>query len=181
SEISVTLAMPLRVVQRVLGTWKEIDDVCRERKGRGRRRVLSTHNMQFLIAIVDRNPDIYLDEIQDEIWTQHGVDVSIKTIHNSLKRLGYSSKKLTRQAAERQQERRDRFFLEIGGIPPEYLVCGDESAVNLLTTYRLNGWSVKGVRAWKIAKFIRGTRCVLTLLFPLHVLTVSQDTQFYQR
>ncbi|THU77560.1 hypothetical protein K435DRAFT_702093 [Dendrothele bispora CBS 962.96] len=165
SEISVNLNMMLRVVQRAIQNWNEIGDVCRERRGRGRCRILSSHNMQFLIAVVDRTPDIYLDEIQQELLTQHGVDMSIGTIHNSLKRLGYSSKKLTRQAAERQQERRDEFFLKVGCIPPEYLVCADESAVNILTTYRTNGWSTKGLRAWKTAKFVRGVWCVSTACF----------------
>ncbi|THV04245.1 hypothetical protein K435DRAFT_583186, partial [Dendrothele bispora CBS 962.96] len=138
-EISVNLDMPVRVVQRVLQTWIEIGAVCRDRKGKGRRRILSERNMEFLVAIVDRTPDIYLDEIQLQLLSQHGVDVCIDTIHRSLKRLGYSSKKLTRQADERLESRRTDFFVAIGCEPPERLVCGDESAVNLLTTYRKNG------------------------------------------
>ncbi|THU82808.1 hypothetical protein K435DRAFT_690821, partial [Dendrothele bispora CBS 962.96] len=75
---------------------------------------------------------------------QHGVYVSVDTIHRSLKRLGYSSKKLTRQANERLESRRLGYLMEIGDEPPERLVCGDESAVNILTTYRTNGWSLRG-------------------------------------
>jgi len=36
--------------------------------------------------------------------------------------------------------------MEIGNEVPERLVMADESAVNLLTTYRLNGWSYKGIK-----------------------------------
>ena len=39
--------------------------------------------------------------------------------------------------------------MEIGNKVPERLVMANESAVNLLMTYRLNGWSYKGTRAWK--------------------------------
>ncbi|THV03150.1 hypothetical protein K435DRAFT_596237, partial [Dendrothele bispora CBS 962.96] len=83
------------------------------------------------IAIISRNPDIYIDEIQLELYTQHGFNVSIATIHCSLKQLGYSSKKLTWIAAERQRSRQLIYFQEIGRVPPEYLVFGDESAINI--------------------------------------------------
>src|SRR5438046_1515399 len=36
TEVSISLNMPLRVVQRVLQTWGEIGDVCRDRTGIGR-------------------------------------------------------------------------------------------------------------------------------------------------
>ncbi|THU91611.1 hypothetical protein K435DRAFT_673785 [Dendrothele bispora CBS 962.96] len=94
TEIAIDLDMPLQVVQRVIQTWNLIGEVCRERKGKGQPYILSDQNTKFLIAIISWNPDIYLDEIQLELYTQHGVDVSIVTIHRSLKRLGYSSKKV---------------------------------------------------------------------------------------
>jgi hypothetical protein len=50
--------------------------------------------------------------------------------------------------------------MEIGGEPAERIVCGDEAAVNILTTYRENGWARQGVRARKCTRFVRGTRCV---------------------
>jgi hypothetical protein len=42
------------------------------------------------------------------------------------------------------------FALEVGKYPANYLVTADESAVNLLTTYRLNGWSYKGGHAMPV-------------------------------
>jgi len=48
--------------------------------------------------------------------------------------------------------------MDIGEEPPERIVTVDESAVNILTTYRLNGWAFKGTRARKSCKFVRGTR-----------------------
>jgi hypothetical protein len=34
----------------------------------------------FMLALIERDPDLYLDEIQDELYSQHGVDVSLATI-----------------------------------------------------------------------------------------------------
>jgi transposase len=46
-----------------------------------------------MLALIDRDPDIFLDEIQDQLEDQHGVIVSIATIWRTLKRLGITSKK----------------------------------------------------------------------------------------
>ncbi len=65
---------------------------------------------------------------------------------------------LSKPAAERCEEARRDFVFEVGKYPVNYLVTADESAVNILTTYRLNGWSYKGTWARKACNFVRGTR-----------------------
>jgi hypothetical protein len=74
---------------------------------------------------------------------------------------------LSKVAAERCAEARRTFAMEIGNEPPERVVCADESAVNILTSYRDNGWAFKGVRARKRAHFVRGTRFVILTLLSL--------------
>ncbi|KAJ7440421.1 hypothetical protein FB451DRAFT_1300428 [Mycena latifolia] len=99
--IALDLNMPVRVVQRVKRTWLEIGEVCRSRKYMGRAPMLSTAHTKFMLALLDHTPDAYLDEIQEQLYTQHDVDVSLATICRTLGRLGISSKKLSREAAER--------------------------------------------------------------------------------
>lgn len=141
--------------------------------------LISDHIPQFMLAVLDHSPDIYLDEIQAQLSEMHDLNVSLATIYRTLKRLGIGSKKvslpslfwtltilslpyqLSKAAAERSEEARRAFRLEIGAEPPERIVTADESAVNILTTYRQNGWSYRGIRARKKCKFVRGTRYVL--------------------
>ncbi|KAJ7782937.1 hypothetical protein B0H16DRAFT_1263261, partial [Mycena metata] len=130
ADIALDLNMPLRVVQRVKRTWAEIGDVCRDRRHKGRVPMLSPANSKH-------TPDIYLDEIQEQLFTQHDLDVSLATICRTLHRLGIGSKK----ASERCAEARRDFLMEIGNEPASRIVCADESAVNILTSYRRNGWS----------------------------------------
>ncbi|KAJ7778716.1 hypothetical protein DFH07DRAFT_715713, partial [Mycena maculata] len=139
--IAIDLDMPLCVVQRIKQTWQEIGEVCRDRRHVGRAPLMSPANSKFMLALVEHSPDIYLDEIQEALFTQHDIDVSLATISRTLHRLGYSSKKLSRQAAERCATARRDFLLEIGNEPADYIVCADESAVNVLTSYRRNGWA----------------------------------------
>jgi hypothetical protein len=131
-----------------------------------------------MLGLLEHSPDLYLDEIQEQLLDQHDCDISLAAIWRTLKRLGIGSKKvslrstcmgllkeeglqLSKAASERCADARRTFSLEIGQEPVERLVCADESAVNILTSYRDNGWAFTGVRARKRTCFVRGTRCVL--------------------
>lgn len=47
-----------------------------------------------MLALIEHSPDMFLDEIQDELHEQHGLDISLSTIWRTLKRLGIESKKV---------------------------------------------------------------------------------------
>ncbi|KAJ3791893.1 Homeodomain-like protein [Lentinula aff. detonsa] len=114
--IAVDLDMPWRVVQRVLQTWKDIGDICRERQGKGKRQALGRNHCKLLVGLLEHSPDIYLDELQLELSVQHGLNVSLSTIYRNLTCLGYSSKKLSKQAAERLQHKVATFIMQIKEI-----------------------------------------------------------------
>ncbi|KDQ51314.1 hypothetical protein JAAARDRAFT_113397, partial [Jaapia argillacea MUCL 33604] len=141
TEVAISLDMPLRVVQRVLKMWREIGEVCKDRTRLGRSPLMTTDAVRLMLGLLEHTPDIFLDEIQEQLEEQHGVQVSLSTIWRTLKRLGISSKQLSKAARERCEDARRDFVLEIGHEPPERIVCADESAVNILTSYRENGWS----------------------------------------
>jgi len=111
--IALDLDMPLRVVQRVKRTWFEIGEVCRKGFAVGRRPLMSpahtkvstivlpcvqsifSSTLQFMLALIEHSPDIYLDEIQESLLEQHDINVSLPSISRTLKRLGMSSKKVS--------------------------------------------------------------------------------------
>jgi hypothetical protein len=47
-----------------------------------------------MVALIEQTPDIYLDEIQEYLYIQHDVDLSLATISRTLHRHGYGSKKV---------------------------------------------------------------------------------------
>lgn len=108
TEISIDLDIPLRVVQRVLKCWREIGEVCKDRTRMGHAPLMKPDGVKFMLALLDRNPDIYLDEIQEQLGDQHGMEISLAMIWRTLKRLGITSKKLSKAAAERCAEARRR-------------------------------------------------------------------------
>lgn len=50
--------------------------------------------LQFLLAIVERTPDVYLDELVEQLEALHGISPSISTVSRTLKLLGLSYKKV---------------------------------------------------------------------------------------
>ena len=48
-----------------------------------------------MIALLEHSPDLYLDEIQEQLFEMHDIDISLATITRTLKRLGYSNIALT--------------------------------------------------------------------------------------
>ncbi|KAK7012384.1 hypothetical protein R3P38DRAFT_3324092 [Favolaschia claudopus] len=159
TEIAIDLDMPVRVVQRVKQTWHEIGDVCRDRKDQGRGRLLSFDHCEACLFYCLHSliilPTFISTKIQEQLFIQHDLRVSMATISRTMKRLGLSSVKLSRQAAERWVDFRRDFGLEIGDEPAGRIVCADEAAVNILTTYRRNAWYMKGIRAWKRCRGVR--------------------------
>ncbi|KAH9036652.1 hypothetical protein EDB85DRAFT_2143001 [Lactarius pseudohatsudake] len=92
-KISIDLDVPLRVVQWVKQTWNHIGRVCRSREFMGRHPLLSPEQTQFMLALIEHSPDIYLDEIQELLQELHGIKISVSSIWRTLKRLGMSAKK----------------------------------------------------------------------------------------
>ncbi|KIJ43507.1 hypothetical protein M422DRAFT_77579, partial [Sphaerobolus stellatus SS14] len=137
-EISHDLDIPLRVVQRSLQLWNEIGDVVRDPREYatlGRPKLLSAIACEYMMKLLDRNPDMYLNEIALELSETLGLDPALSTIHRTLDLLGYTTKKLSKTALERCEATRQAFLFRIGDELPERLVFTDESAVNVLTTY----------------------------------------------
>jgi hypothetical protein len=88
-----------------------------------------------------------------ETWNyiKKGIDSYLKLIQAELTML-----QLSKKAAEQCEEAQRNFSFEIGAEAPKQLVCADESAVNILTSYQENGWAYKGLTAQKRACFVRG-------------------------
>ncbi|RDB26780.1 hypothetical protein Hypma_005272 [Hypsizygus marmoreus] len=165
--------MPLRVVQRIRKVWGEIGEVCQDRTHLGRAPIMSSNAVDLMLGLIEHSPDIYLDEIQEQLLEQHGLDISLATIWRTLKHLGIGSKKLSKAAAECCDEARHKFALEIGNEPPERIVTRDKSAVNILTTFRANGWAYTSVHSCKCCNFVHGVRYSLLPAITMHGIIYS--------
>ena len=124
----------------------------------GRSRALSYGDLNFLVSIIAAKPKVYLDELQDELFTYRDVEVSIPTISRALQRWEISNKAVSTAALERNELLRATWQAEYGDIPAEYCVWLDESSVDDFTNQRKNGWSNVGQASICRDTFIRGQR-----------------------
>ncbi|EJD35068.1 hypothetical protein AURDEDRAFT_47619, partial [Auricularia subglabra TFB-10046 SS5] len=79
---------------------------------------------------VERTPDIMLHELRNELDQCMDVRVSIATIHRTLKRRGWTRKKVTRPAREATEAAQMGYEWVISRYLPEQLVFVDESHCN---------------------------------------------------
>jgi hypothetical protein len=115
SQISTDLNVPWCVVQCILQIYEEIGESVRDPltySNSGRSPLLNSESvevfnvsfislwstycleLQFVLALLEQQPDLYLDEIAEKIWECLNKNVLLSTIQKTLKFLGISSKKV---------------------------------------------------------------------------------------
>ena len=51
--------------------------------------------LQFLLGVIQKSPDLYLDELKEMLTASSGVEVSHTTIWQALRRAGFTMKKVS--------------------------------------------------------------------------------------
>ncbi|KAG2153839.1 hypothetical protein DEU56DRAFT_717545, partial [Suillus clintonianus] len=100
---------------------------------------LDQHDLSFITSILDANPSLFLDEIQEQLLEARNVEVSIATLSRSLRRLAIMHKQTSKAAAERNELLHATWLAEYGHLPKEYFVWIDESGVDNRTNQRPDG------------------------------------------
>jgi hypothetical protein len=54
----------------------------------------NVYRFEFMMALLDRDPDLFLDEISNALVDQHNLNISLSTVYRTLKYMGYGSKKV---------------------------------------------------------------------------------------
>lgn len=149
-----------RTAEKILGWSREYDTVNNPfaRGQPGRKRTLSTPDLEYIASVLEARPKIFLDELQKDLAEHRGVDVTLSTLSRTLRRLAVSKKKVSSAAAERNEQLRAGWQFEYGDIPAEYFVWLDESSVDDLTNLRKHGWAAMGQACVSRDTFIRGQR-----------------------
>lgn len=86
------------------------DQYAQPRRGR---KILTCADEDYIHALIEARPSIYLDEIQEKLVTERGVHVSLATVSRTLARMGCSKKSLSSRAAERNEGLRNLWELEL--------------------------------------------------------------------
>ena len=100
--------------------------------------------MTYISSILDANPTLYVDEIQEQLLHARDVEVSIATISHAMRRLAMSHKWIAKEAAERDELVCATWQVEYGDILMEAFLWLDESGVDDRTNQCHEGWAPVG-------------------------------------
>jgi len=153
-EISHLLAIPRSSVSRILHEEPHLEA---NERGGGRHRKLSRSDVEYLLNILDYGPDVFLDELQEELELQ-GIQISLASLCRYLDRNGITHKRLSKIARQRDYLRRAEFRDEVSQYDPTQLVSVNEAAVDSRNMNRDFGWSYSGRKARVVCAYERGTR-----------------------
>ena len=140
----------LKVSQRTIQRWvKKGKMVLSEKFSRVKSRKLTPEQEDEVLAFVDGNAGIFLDEVKDFIAETHGTAISTSTASRLLAKHEYTRKRGTRVNVKYKTEKGMRFLEDIRPIfenNPIMFASLDEMSVmlNLAPTY---GYARKGRRA----------------------------------
>lgn len=124
-----------------------------------RPRILNGDMTHDLYTLLQEAPEMYLSEIQDWIALAFEVHISRAALHQNIRDAGITFKLLRRAAAERDEDLRQEWKLEVNAhFMASQMVFIDETSKDERTIYRHYGRSVAGTRATISANFVRGER-----------------------
>lgn len=159
SECAALAKCSIRTVYEVLRIHREFGGVHNPfATARGGSRLMNTGDINYLGSVLEANPTLYLDELQDRLLQYRNIDVSIATVWRAVRSLALSHKQISTAALERNELLRAVWLAENGDIPASYIVWLDEASVDDRTNLRSSGWAAVGRACVRRATFLRGQR-----------------------
>ena len=103
----------------------------------------SRKEAEFVLAALEAEPTLYLDEIQNHIQVMTGTRHPLSTIQAELKFRLLMKKKTARMVNPNQcPDARANYIARVGNYPAEFLVFVDEAGVSLGTHSRDKAWAL---------------------------------------
>lgn len=127
-------------------------------QARGRLPELDSDDHLRIEQYLLEHPGAYLDEIQLFLRDIVGVTVSVPTVSRTLRKLAITNKRISKKAAEANEQVRSAWLAANGDIPVENIVWLDESSVDDITNQRRRGWAAMGQACVRRDTFLRGQR-----------------------
>ena len=93
----------------------------------GPERTLDAYAVMTLVQSVMSKPNVYLNELQSDLYYSTGITVSLSTICRTFQRLGFTRKKLQHVILRQSENKRAEFAEEMSYIDPYMIVWVDET------------------------------------------------------
>jgi len=147
-DVAAMMGASTRSICRWDDNYNTFGSVLRPKGRNGRPRAINSDIEDALSEFYRLRTSAYLDEVKHYLAVVHDLRVSLSMIHSTLIRMDLSRKILLTPAAERDEERRRNWRVEMAEhFTAEQLVFGDEVGVDTRDLRRDYGRSLVGHRA----------------------------------
>ena len=145
----------ISTVRRIIALYNQCGDVEPVQHVHGPHRLLQDIERSEIATILVANPAIYLDELQQELYSKTGTWASISTVFRTIRQMGFTRKKIRHVAIQQSEERRTEF---IEYIPANMIVWLDETGSDRRKERRKFGYHLRGMTPVCYTHTIRGQR-----------------------
>ncbi len=158
-EIADLLVISTKTVKRILARYEENGTVDPTEQRHGPECTLDAFAEMTLVQSVMSKPNIYLDELQSDLYYSTGIMVSLSTICRTFQRLGFTRKKLQHVVLRRSESDRAEFAEEMSYIDPNMIVWVDETGSDTRREgIRKFGYALRGITPVSFKLGINGKR-----------------------
>lgn len=176
SDIASNLNISIGTVHNILKHFELTGEVAAKVQRFASRKLNASEEL-FVISLVLDRPNIYLQEVCDEVLAETGVTVSIPTVCRLLKRHGLTRKKIRQVSIQRNIQYRAEFMADILQYRKEQLVWVDEMGSNCKDTIRKNGYAIKGETPTVYRLLERGQRITAIAALTVNGIIAVQFTK----
>ncbi|EGF97559.1 uncharacterized protein MELLADRAFT_58227, partial [Melampsora larici-populina 98AG31] len=150
---------------------------------RGRPTLYSDEDREFMVELINNDPCLFLDEIQEAMYNHTDLLACRQTIANDLKeRLFLTVHKVAKVDPNQSSVLQARFSAAIAHIPSEYLVFLDETGLKLPDVQRNHLRSKKGKQPKALKRSRHGSHySVLAAICEMGLLAVNAKLNAYCR
>jgi transposase len=128
---------------------------------RGRPRLIARATLDVVQTLLEKDPDLFVDELLLCLALHHDIAVSPSTLHRNLREAGLTHKRIQKIASERNEQQwqdwKSLLREEFRGDGREF-VCLDETSKDERSYARRYGWASSGKRPQLRDVFVRGDR-----------------------
>ena len=156
-DISQNLHISRSTVMRILDRFERTGCVS-PNKATPRAHSLHEHDEFLLIQLVSENPSTYLRELKHMLFENTGVNASESTICRTLKKFGFSRKRIQHVALQRSDVLIGEYQAEVSMYDSSSFIFVDETGCDRRDAIRRYGYSMRGYPAKSARILCRGTR-----------------------
>ncbi|POW14216.1 hypothetical protein PSHT_07458 [Puccinia striiformis] len=106
---------------------------------RGRTRLLTAEDREFMLQLIRNEPGLFLDELRKRLYDSNGTLMGLTSLHENLVRnLTITLKKANTVSIRKSLHQKFQYIAQMANVPAEFLVFTDESAIcsrDLLRTF----------------------------------------------